>query len=838
MTMTIASSKTQAYKDERASLSTLDSAEEIRSLFMEAKRQGVFLMGALNRRADREIARVTAVEGEHLVLEVQNFQERSQRRHRLSMELEGKLLSFEADYCGERSDGTREFLLPRVLFVVERREVERARSAFGDGRGPRVCLELKDGRLLEGQVIDEAASGLGLMVSADVGSGQQGWMRIRFLEGTQAGREVFGEIRHRVRDEQRGTWTRIGVRLSAIPSTAFTSVERVKKGRTRGVAGEVAVRLGLARALVLQSARTVAERVAGRRSPEPEIPIVDFRDDRGERIRAIIDYIGSPVGAPAVIMPPAWGKTKETLSPLAETILETFRRAGEAVVVARYDGIRRKGESFNEPDCLAPGREFTKFTISQALRDIRSMLDFLTRSPEFRCRTAILVTFSASAIEGRRSVAMEREGRIGGWISVVGAPDLQYAMRVLSGGIDYYGGLRRGFRFGEREVLGTRMNIDLAGLDAIESGIASLEDARRDMAQIQVPVTWIHGRHDGWMSLERVCDILGCGDSQHRRLIEIPTGHQLKTSREALDTFQLIASEIGRMALGRPISGALPDLDRLERRRMAERERLPRAAVDLRGIWKEYLVGRDGRLGIELMTASEIYEELMLRQVEGLRLFPGCRVADLGSGTGALASFVGARDLPDGEVRIDQLDLVREGLVRSRERMTSPLRGATRVRITAVVADLNVRGGRLHVPLESACYDRVHAGLLLSYLDEPAELLAEARRILKPGGRLVLSSLRRDADISKIYRDGIAEMSREKVARLFGPELAHGLEDRLRRFLNDGARILDLEERGYFRFWDEDELAAMVRNAGFSTVRAQRAFGWPPQAVVVSAERR
>jgi SAM-dependent methyltransferase len=187
---------------------------------------------------------------------------------------------------------------------------------------------------------------------------------------------------------------------------------------------------------------------------------------------------------------------------------------------------------------------------------------------------------------------------------------------------------------------------------------------------------------------------------------------------------------------------------------------------------------------------------------------------------------------------IDQVDLVREGLVRSRERLTRVPAGIVRVNISGLAADLNVRGGRLHVPLRSASYDRVHAGLLLSYLDKPADFLAEARRILRPGGRMVLSSLRRDADISKIYRDGIAEMSTEKVARLFGSDLAHGLEDRLRRFLNDGARILDLEERGYFRFWDEDELAAIVRSAGFSGIEAQRAFGRPPQAVVVSAERR
>ncbi len=827
----------ELYEDRRASLWTIESSEEIRSLLDEARRQGTRLAGALNHQADREVARVVAVDGQRVVMEVQNFQERPQGRHRLSLDLGGRLLQFEAVEQGQRSDGTKEFRLPRVIFIVERREADR-KGCDGRGRGPRVSLHLGDGRVLEGHVVDEGTCGLGLVVPGAVGSGEQEWIRIRFLEGERAGQEIFGEVRHEAIGEQRSGWARIGVRLSEVPSVSFASVERIDQGKARRIASEVETRFRLVKAAVRQSAWALGSRMVGRHIATPEVPVVDFRDSRGEGIRAIVDHVGNPRGAPAVIMPPAWGKTKETLSPLAETILETFRKAGESVVVARYDGIRRKGESFNEPDCLIPGREFTRFTISQALRDIRSTLDYLHSSPTFGARTSILVTFSASAIEGRRAAAMEQDGRIGGWISVVGAPDLQYAMRVLSGGVDYYAGLRRGFRFGEQEVLGTLMDIDLAGLDAIGNELASLEDARRDMAQIRVPITWIHGKYDGWMNLERVQDVLGCGDPRGRRLIEIPTGHQLKTSREALETFKLIASEIGRMALGRSIRGVVPDLDRLERRRAAERRRLPRVPVDLRTLWKDYLVGRDGRLGIELMTASEIYDDLMMKQVEGLQLFPGCRIADLGSGTGALAQFLASRKLWDRMVTIHEVDFVREGLLRSRERLLDPREGAAQLQARAVVADLNVGRARLYIPLKSGAYDRIHAGLLLSYLGGPAEFLAEAQRLLKPGGRLVVSSLRRDADISKIYRDGIAEMSSEKVGRLFGAEIAGGIEDRLRRFLNDGARILDLEERGHFRFWDEDELGAMVCAAGFSSIETERAFGDPPQAVVVAAVRR
>jgi len=836
--MSHAVATTRAYDDSAASVAVIRSTAEIDRLLREAHEKGLVLVGALNQQADRETGTIVALGAQSLTLQVENLRERPGRRHRFSVELGGQLISFTARVLKTNADGMMDFTLPDEIYVAERREGERVAMRRVDGTFPRVAVLLAGECLAEGEIVDQGAGGLGIVVPGGVGEGDRGWLQVRFVDGEGAGREVFAEVRNVARTDRPMGWTRIGLRVSSVAGGASISVERFDSTGARQVARDVKSRVQMVAALTRRSIRTLTGRMARNELRAPAVPICDFRDAFGERIRAIIDHVGNPVGAPAVIIPPAWGKTKESLLPLSETILETFRRAGESVVVVRYDGIRRRGESFNEPACLAPGREFLRFTVSQALRDVRSVIDFVHAAPRFRCRTSILVTFSASAIEGRRAVAMEREGRISGWISVVGAPDLQYAMRVLSGGVDYYGGLKRGFRFGQQEILGTTMDVDLAGLDALENGLASLEDARRDMARIHVPVTWIHGRFDGWMSLDRVRDVVGCGETAGRRLIEIPTGHQLKTSREALDTFRLIASEVARMALGRRIQGALPDLGRMEARRLAERERLPRSVPNVRSIWKDYLVGRDGQLGIELMTASDVYGGLMKKQLEGLQLEPDCRVADLGSGTGALTTFLAGRRASGPRVTVHQVDLVREGLARARERLQAARAERGEIETGAVVADLNVQNGRLSVPLRSGCYDRVLAGLLISYLDRPAEFMKEVHRILRVGGRVVVSSLRRDADISQIYIDGIAEMSPAKVEDLFGAEAADELEARFRLFLNEGARILDLEERGYFRFWDESELARLVEDAGFAGVETARAFGDPPQAVVASGVKR
>jgi ubiquinone/menaquinone biosynthesis C-methylase UbiE len=307
----------------------------------------------------------------------------------------------------------------------------------------------------------------------------------------------------------------------------------------------------------------------------------------------------------------------------------------------------------------------------------------------------------------------------------------------------------------------------------------------------------------------------------------------LRTSREALEVFQAIAVEVGRMVGATQLKPTLPNLADVEAKRIAERARRPKERVDLRQFWSDYLLGRDREFGIELMTATRAYRDLMTRQLEFLGIVSGGRFADLGSGTSAFAAAV--LGLPGhAEIVVDQFDYVREALNRSRLRLA--MSNGARVGLRFVECDLSAPASLAAIPVKSSTYDGVIASLVLSYVADPLALLREMRRILKPGGRLVVSSLRRDADISRIFREGFEEL-RSGVAEAQLGISEQSLDRSARKFLNEAARLLEHEEAGVFRFYDAKELAGLAESAGFEDVKRCVSFGSPGQAVIVAATK-
>jgi ubiquinone/menaquinone biosynthesis C-methylase UbiE/pimeloyl-ACP methyl ester carboxylesterase len=761
-----------------------------------------------NRAVAPELATIVEIDPERAVLDCINFGEIGPVVF-LSTEYRGVpyFCSFSVRKVGKQIGRKRKVvvLVPGVIYRAERRD--RARRGTSD-KVPSISILRETGQRCEARVVDVSGDGMGVAVPPNE--------HVRLGEGFRiegGDRSSSWAIARNQRAHKAVTgWHRIG--FSVLPAAPGTSLASVTASTVLSELG------GLAESS----------------NPEllPEEPtIVRFQNTQGEELVGILDQVGDPNRAPAILIPSAWGKTKETLAGLAATILATFAEANRSVSVLRFDGIRKRGESRNDPECRPPHLQNLNYTFTQGATDLLAAARFLQE--ECAARQLLIVSLSVASIEARRAIVIDRGNRFSGWISVVGATDPQSLIRVISGGVDYLAGAERGVQFGRQYVQGMLLDIDRTATEALSSRIAFLDDARRDFAAIRCPITWISGDNDAWTDPLRVQDALAFGPNKERRLITSDTGHQLKSSLEAAEVFGIVASECARLlgvhGLLQPVSA---NSRSLRARRSAERRRLraPDVQVDLRSFWRDYLLGRDLNLGMELVTETSAYRALMHEQIVELQISEGQTIVDLGSGVATFERALGTSGLDLSRLRVIAVDLILEGMQRGR----AALRGPSPLPVGHIVADLGLGSAR-SLPLSPGSANRVLGSLLLNYLSNPERFLSEVYFLLRPGGRLVLSVLRKDADTSKICVSGIAELRTGQGLASFGQSRETEINDALGGFISDAARLLDLEEQGLFRFWDRDDLRAALEKAGFVDVAVRGAFGDPPQAWLVSAVR-
>jgi SAM-dependent methyltransferase len=141
----------------------------------------------------------------------------------------------------------------------------------------------------------------------------------------------------------------------------------------------------------------------------------------------------------------------------------------------------------------------------------------------------------------------------------------------------------------------------------------------------------------------------------------------------------------------------------------------------------------------------------------------GERILELGPGLGqhavAVAGYVG----PQG--RVDVLDVQQEMLDATAARAES--RGVRN--IVGAIA-----GSSARLPYEDASFDAAYLVTVLGEIPDPQQTLVELRRVLKPGGRLVVGEMVLDPDfISARQLDSMAEAAGLRLALRSGPPFAY-----------------------------------------------------------------
>lgn len=138
-----------------------------------------------------------------------------------------------------------------------------------------------------------------------------------------------------------------------------------------------------------------------------------------------------------------------------------------------------------------------------------------------------------------------------------------------------------------------------------------------------------------------------------------------------------------------------------------------------------------------------------------LRLVPGETVVDLGSGAG-IDAFLAARAVgPTG--RVVGVDMTPEMLERARTAAASH-----------GYANVDFREGRLEkLPVEDSSVDAVTSNCVINLVPDKAAVFREVARVLKPGGRLVVS----DIVLERPLPDALAKDILSWVGCVAGAEL-------------------------------------------------------------------
>jgi SAM-dependent methyltransferase/pimeloyl-ACP methyl ester carboxylesterase len=568
-------------------------------------------------------------------------------------------------------------------------------------------------------------------------------------------------------------------------------------------------------------------------STEPNTPVLEtverITSDRicypsrnGYSIAAFLDRpaaLEDPVGY--IVMAPKYGETKKNNLQLA------YYLAANGFCVLRFDQTCHLGESEGD---------MSDFTLVTATDDILGSIDLLEQT--FGIDQAIVLASSLSVRSALRAAAMDK--RISHCVCLVGVVSLQTTLRRIYGE-DLVTNHLAGKPLEMLDMFGFEIDGERFLRTAVESGLHDLEATRDDLERIDASLVYYHAEQDAWVDFEEVRALFE--NRSNVRLHRIAGAmHEIKENATAAEeTFSRIVRDCLDMA-GKP---AWSEIARPDRKGMFVQNRIEREALrklrkqdeDEKQFWSDYLTE------YEWMGRSIDYWAYLRRLgtlLGGIR--SGEILLDAGCGNG----FFGLQYLRDVASRkahrpLDHciylgLDLTESGLASAVGRhcqAAAPMRSdssagfpPTFIYGRADFEQVHGKGSkeaRTMPKFAPGTFDKICCSLLLSYLKTPERLVQEFYHLLKPNGRLVISSMKPHCDLGALF----AEFTR----------CEEDLENvkHARSLLRAAGQIKVKAEIGVYAFFSEDDLTGLVRKAGFRTWEVHRSFG--DQVNILMAQR-
>lgn len=548
--------------------------------------------------------------------------------------------------------------------------------------------------------------------------------------------------------------------------------------------------------------------------------LVVFPSRSGRKVVGFLDIPeGVPTEGPFVVVTPKFGESKKNNLQLA------YQLAANGLRVLRFDHTNHVGESEGEIE---------DYTFSGAIDDIVSAIDYLEQN-----QGAGNVQVVANSLSARCALRVAAtDARVVRLVTMVGVVNFRETAKVVYQR-DMVGEYLEGRMQGISDILGHQVNVDNFLKDCIEHNLHDLRGSMEDVENAQCAIFFFNAERDVWVNIEEIRQLQRAADSVTVSTIK-EAMHELRENPEAAQGAALSlvhTCKTGRIpdSKGRKKKISVPRKKVVFAQNKVERNRL-REAAPLREseqeFWREYLQKYNI---LEAVGDYQDYLKLIgdcLGPLEAGKIYFDC-----GCGNGMYGAWCLRDILLRSNNRLDPpplyfgLDLTAKGLADALRRHMEAS-GEDRKRGEAMLNLLYLRfdldeldpgSGGLRLPFEDSSVDRICCSLLISYLKRPELLLSELYRILKKGGRIVVSSMKPFCDLSVIYKDVVDEASSESTLQS------------ARNLLTAAGAIKLKEEEGHYKFYAREELIECVSGAGFKRAKFYRSFG--DQANLVCAEK-
>ncbi len=852
---------------------------------------------------------------------------------------------------------------PQIVFSCSRRS-EKREGVKGQNIAVSIPLPYPAGATLQREVIDISTKGLAFHNPID---------EFYLLPGTPItnlkviGKKEFlvnAEIRHitPVVEDGKESYLKIGVFFPERKVGLLTgTVEKVPPKRAAGFVksgtGIFKDLVHCMKGLAVQSVYLAQKGMTLRSNNHvkgPRVNIIRIKNRNNEEIVGILNTTWESKekrDVCVIIIPPAFGKRKESTGPLAIALIENFKRVREDIAVIRYDGIRNLGESYKEAVYREQGREAVGMTLSQYCDDLETVVAFSRDNEYFNCQKLVLLTFSISALSARRLLAQNKLGNVDLWIAGMGMPCAQEVLTNVSGGIDYIGNLKKGINAGEITLLGINIDTAIFCKDALDNKMADVEDAVSDMEKISTPVDWILGNEDAWIDSSQVEELINAHKLGKGKLHTLKMGHVPMTGLESIRLFQVIIKLLFKSILQKEITPIFPLPSVLEDIRIREWERTSKYPLtNPENYWAGYLLGEeDDNDGYDVLCYCDDYNKFLEDEVKALDLNADCKVADMGCGTGNFGQLLIKDYLQNGDSLPDLtiVDLVHKALDRVQEKYSRLLGDLSNKRMEFKRVDLEINllipvkqflegkfysmdkfKGKINglfddtielwkeyysellhqilrgkiltandnqylkgafaqeeinfikdmnlasrfikglltkddfresivphldgvntselnfnkfnfgncnldfkLPFEDNKFDRILSSLVLCYLKNPHVTFSEFVRCLKPGGKIVISTMMPDMDMSIMYTNLIKKI---ELMEDVSEENREDLLKSARTLANRMSVLLTLVEECQFRFFSKEEMLEFAEENNLKDITVTESYGNPPQAYILS----